>query len=772
MSSRNMTKQDEAGVLELSGPINSWDEAVPLGNGLLGMLLWGGKKHVRISLDRADLWDNRMPEPFTKPDWNWPSLLALVREKKWKEIAKRFITPGQSYPYPTKLPAGRLFVDLPASRTVSLFRLDRQTAMGVASWKGGELEAFCEAAGDVACLRFRGHGVEWRLEPPPYTRKENQPGNGMGVPVDLVALGYPAASTWRIQNAAGFSQETISDGAFAVAVSWRKSEGWTELFIAVESGADAETAREKAMLAASMARDRGWEKILAAHQRRWKQHWSRSRVQIPDEALMDHYRQVIYFLGSVSRPGGPPISLQAVWTADDGRLPPWKGDYHHNLNTQLSYWPHLTAGHGDRLRGFLDFMKNLEPVHRDLARRFFGADGIFVPGAMGLDGQLIGGYAQVAYSPTNGAWVAQLFHQYWKYTLDPEFLRTHAYPYCLGTAQLLAALLEKDPDGKLRLPLSASPEIHEGGPQGWVSANSNYDLALMHWNFSAVAEMARELGESDTKWVKILAKLEPLAVADKTGDEIPQPGTGPFLIAPGKPLHESHRHHSHLMGIYPLGLVSVEDDENTQKAIEESFHQIDKLGTGLWVGFSFTWMACLAARCRRPERARKALQNFVESFISRNGFHLNGDYRKRGLSWWNYRPFTLEANFAFVEGVNEMLLQSWRGVLRIFPAVPDDWEAASFDQLRAEGSLTVSADRKGGQTHRVKIRAGEKCRVRLVDPFDGTGRWNKKMRQVRGLLECSLAGGEILLGTAEVTNASGHGIKREPAAPKRPVVKS
>lgn len=93
-----------------------------------------------------------------------------------------------------------------------------------------------------------------------------------------------------------------------------------------------------------------------------------------------------------------------------------------------------------------------------------------------------------------------------------------------------------------------------------------------------------------------------------------------------------------------------------------------------------------------------------------------------------------------------MLLQSWRGVVRIFPAVPEDWKTASFEKLRAEGALTVSAERENGQTKRVSIRAGKKITVRLVDPFEGQGRWNRRLRMNKGLLVVALAAGEVLEG--------------------------
>lgn len=743
-----MNQKYSAGTLVLPGPITAWDEALPLGNGLLGLLVWGGKKRIQVSLDCADLWDTRTPEAFQRSDWNWTELLGLIRKQKWDIINERFCRPGVAFPYPSKLPAGRLFIDLPAGVEVEQFVLDRATALGRGDWRGGSLEAFCDLSSEVAVLRFRGRGARWKLEAPPYTRKENKTGNGLTISTDLVALGYDAATSWRTREHRGFVQPTTADGSFAVAVASREDGEWTELYVSVQPAPDSATAKSKAVTSVSRAADRGWQTLFASHLKKWKAHWKRSQVSVPDPLLLDHYRQVSYFLGSLSRPDCPPISLQSVWTADDGKLPPWKGDYHHNLNTQLSYWPHLTAGHSEPLKGFLEFMMNLAPRHRELARKFFGCEGIFVPGAMANDGQLIGGYAQVSFCPTNGAWIAHLFYQYWQFTRDEAFLRSHVWPYCEGIGTFLGALLEKGEDGKLRLPVSASPEIHEGAPDGWVTPNSNYDLALMRWLFAALEEMAALVGASAAPWRKLLRGLEPLAVGDVTCDELPQSGVGPYLIAPGKPLHESHRHHSHLMAIYPLGLASVEDDRITREAIAQSFRQIDKLGTGLWTGYSFAWMACLAARTRQPERARQALRHFAESFVSQNGFHLNGDHHQRGLSWWNYRPFTLEGNFAFMEAVHEMLVQGAGGVIRIFPAVPQAWKDASFERLRVEGNSTVSAQRQDGRTREVRITAGSPGPIRVADPFGGKGRWSKPPRRTEGVLEWTLKPGDEVYGTA------------------------
>lgn len=734
----------EPDLLTLKAPIDSWDEALPLGNGLLGLLLWKGDGQIQISLDRVDLWDTRTPKPFTRKDWNWPNLLRLIQKKNWSEVSRRFGEIYAKFPYPTKLPAGRLFINLPRGQKVDRFVLDRSTGVGSAHWRGGGMESFCEADGEVICLRFRGEGISWNLEAPPYTVNEGQAGSGMSG-ADLTTLGYAAASRRKSPDQQSFCQPTVSDGAFSAVVLTKARGPWTELYLSVQPGLDVSSAYQNAVTKAQEARERGWRRISTSHRGQWTEFWQRSSVSIPDPTLQDLYQQASYLLGSASRPGGLPISLQAVWTADDGKLPPWKGDYHHNVNTQMCYWPHLTAGHADRMRGFLDHMWSLAGKHRALAKRFFAADGIFVPGAMALDGQLIGGYAQVSYSATNGAWVANMFYQYWKYTGDEQYLRAQGYPYCAGIGDFLLSMLQEGVDGKLKLPVSASPEIHEGGPDGWVEPNSHYDLSLMHWLFGALIEMAEALGEDGTKWRTLLAQLDRLPVGKMTEDELPREGAGPFLIAPGKALHQSHRHHSHLMAVYPLGLATK--DGEYKETIEQSLRQIDRLGTGLWVGFSFPWMACIAARVGQAERARQALTHFAESFVSSNGFHLNGDFRKRGLSWWNYRPFTIEANFAYLEAVHEMLLQSGDTVVRIFPAVPVSWLDVSFRKLRAVGGLVVSASREDGATEFVEITTTRDHTFILENPFRAKGEWNLPLRiKAHGRIECSLKAGETLHG--------------------------
>jgi alpha-L-fucosidase 2 len=127
----------------------------------------------------------------------------------------------------------------------------------------------------------------------------------------------------------------------------------------------------------------------------------------------------------------------------------------------------------------------------------------------------------------------------------------------------------------------------------------------------------------------------------------------------------------------------------------------------------------MAARARDGRLAEQSLVNFATAFCLRNSFHCNGDQSGQGLSKFKYRPFTLEGNFAAAAGLQEMLLQSHGGTIRVFPAIPDTWKDVSFTTLRAEGAFLVSAQRINGNTKSVEIVSEKGGRCRLISPFSG-----------------------------------------------------
>ena len=193
--------------------------------------------------------------------------------------------------------------------------------------------------------------------------------------------------------------------------------------------------------------------------------------------------------------------------------------------------------------------------------------------------------------------------------------------------------------------------------------------------------------------------------------------TGALTFAPGHPYEMSHRHFSHQMAYHPLGLIDMSHGEKDRQIIQSTIDRLEEYGSDWWTGYSFSWLGNLYARAFEGKKAADALRLFAKCFCLKNTFHVNGDQCNDGHSNFTYRPFTLEGNFAFASAIQEMLLQSHTGVVRVFPAVPKDWPDISFDQLRAQGAFVVSAAREGGQTVSVIIHSEEGGKLRLKNPL-------------------------------------------------------
>jgi alpha-L-fucosidase 2 len=726
--------------LQLAAPIDRWDEAIPLGNGLTGGLLWGGGDTINLSLDRGDLWDLSQSEIVAAPDWTYATMQRLVAAKDQARISAMFDAP-YDLPYPTKLPAGRLKIKLDAQREVRAFVLDLHRAEAGVDVGHATVRAFFSAKRPVAVLYVPGSARTLELvRPAGLDQLKYAPAE----------FGSEGDERWMVQHAAGGL-------VYAIVVASRPETDGQLLTVAITSTSDGPDPLAIGRRRAADAVSAGYEPLLAEHRPWWDSLWATSAVHVPDPDIQAHYELCTYFYGSGSRAGAPPMPLQGVWTADEGGLPPWKGDYHNDLNTQMTYLAYHTAGLTECGRSFLDFNTALLPRYRRFAKEFYGVEGVggaAVPGVMTLEGAPMGGWGMYSLSPTNGAWVAQSFYLHWRYTMDESFLRGRAYPFCSEIAQTLSSLLKPDARGRLVLPLSSSPEIHDNSLRAWLTPNSNYDLALMRWLFGALAQMAPEAGKPDeaARWRELLDNLDDFDIEDNGGEP------GSLTFARGDRYETSHRHFSHAMAIHPLGLLTIEGNRRERAIIDATLDRIIERGTDQWCGYSFSWMSCMLARSGRPEQALEYLEAYQRAFILRNGFHANGDQSGSGgagLSKFTYRPFTLEGNFLAMQAVQEMLLQSWGGTVRVFPAVSRRWPDAWFHDLRAEGGFRISATRRGGRTVFVRVVAEHGGLLRLRDPFAGSetglaraAHWNRSdLRRDSGHLLIQMAPGDVLDGS-------------------------
>ncbi len=680
---------------------NKWDEAMPLGNGMLGVLIWEKNNKLRLSLDRADLWDERKALDISKLNFKWVE--EQVLKNNYAAVQKIGDEPYDRSPYPTKLPAAAMEFDIAKLGKVVSNELDIETALNTVKFENGTVfNCYIHAAQQQGYFSFenlKSTAILPNLIVHNYANNVTEKGDNSHAGEGLQKLGYSKGTVTHTANSIRYHQPTYEDHYYEVLVQWKKMANGNVIGSWTISNDKTATL---AVISSTAKEPTGWD----THTKWWKDFWNKSSISVPDQLIQKQYYLELYKLGCVARKGAPAITLQAVWTADNGSLPPWKGDFHNDLNTQLSYWPTYTANHLAEGATFTDWLWKIRERNLTYTKQYFGVEGLNVPGVITLNGDPMGGWIQYALSPTVSAWTSQHFYWQWKYSMDDTFLKTRAYPYIHEAATYLENITRLK-DGKRKLPLSSSPEYNDNSIKAWFLNWTNFDLGLAKFLFKAAAEVSKANGKIDESkhWAEILNQLPDYEI-NETG----------FTIAPGSNLTSSHRHFSQYMAIYPLDLLDV-NHQKDKTIIENSLKQLEEIGTRAWCGYSFSWMASLYARAYQADKAAKQLEIFASNFCSPNSFHLNGDQKGGQYSGFTYRPFTLEGNFAFAQGVQELLLQSRNGYIQAFPAVPQSWKDVTFNNLRAEGAFLVSGNKENGVSTKVKVYAEKAGILRIKLPF-------------------------------------------------------
>jgi alpha-L-fucosidase 2 len=687
-----------------------WDEAIPLGNGWLGALIWQKGDKLRMSLDRVDLWDDRPMPEIDKLKFKW--VVEKVKLNQYDSVQRIGDEPYEKYPAPTKIPGAAIEFDLKKLGKVVSNELDIKTGLSVIKFDNGVVfNNYIHAVNQVGYFGFENlpteasakEGLNNEMIPELMIPNYNSGiSGGSGNSVEGQGperLGYRQGTIVKTKNSIRYHQPTWNGNYYEVLVQWFSLPGntivgqWT-----ISNNKPAVLIKPNFKL----KEPTGWP----SHLKWWNDYWNRSSVSIPDPILERQYYLDMYKFGCVARANTPPISLQAIWTADNGNLPPWKGDFHHDLNTQLSYWPGYASNHLDLTAGYTNWLWKVKEENKRWTKQYFELDGLNVPGVTTISGKPMGGWIQYSMSPTTSAWLAQHFYWQWKYGKDYKFLKERAFPYIDTVAHFLNAFYDPYDDEK-KIQLSSSPEYYDNSIKAWFRDWTNYDLSLVQNLFDMNWTVHFFGGEENIAnfWHRVRSQLPELSL-NESG----------LTVAPGQNLDESHRHHSPYMAIYPLGLLNVNDSID-KDIINKSLRWIEKKGTRNWCGYSFSWMGCIYARAQEGESAADMLKKFATNFVSTNSFHLNGDQKGGQYSSFTYRPFTLEGNFAFAQGIHEMLIQSHKGYIEIFPSIPKDWHNISFNTLRTESAFLVSAKKENNVVTELTIKseAGADLFVKL--PF-------------------------------------------------------
>ncbi|MCB0687047.1 MAG: hypothetical protein KDC53_10990, partial [Saprospiraceae bacterium] len=598
-----------------------WDEGIPQGNGVIGTLLWKKGENLRMSLDRSDLWDLRPMKnlDFSRFDFQW------VREQ-WKgntyeKVQEWMDIPYEQRPAPTKIPGGALEFPIKYFGPVHSVDLDVRTGVCLTQWdRGIRLQTYVHAVDPVGFFKFEG--LDDDLDPilvaPAYADSVGELGNINSVEgQSLQLLGYRQGEILKLSTGYSYRQEGWNGFHYEIYVSWKRIGKTIEGCWSIKSSlTDAGDDRDLEQLVKN-ALDKGYDAALPTHLEWWKQFWAKSSILIPNKTLEKQWYLEMYKFGSLARKDAPPISLQGVWTADNGKIPPWKGDFHHDLNTELSYWPAYSANHLDLEEGFINWLWKYKDTFKRYTREYFKEEGLNVPGVTTLAGEPMGGWIQYSLGPTVSAWLAHHFYLHWKFSGDHQFLESKAYPWVKDVADYLESIAIKDEGEYWKLPLSASPEINNNSKEAWFAETTNFDLALIRWLFQTAVEMADtlHLQNEAEHWSSVLNKWPDLALDATAG----------LLIAPNYPFQKSHRHFSHLMAIHPLGLLDWSDGEPNQQIIRNSLKNLKALGPSEWTGYSYSWLANLEARMLDGASAAKSLEIFSKAFCLPNSFHVNGD---------------------------------------------------------------------------------------------------------------------------------------------------
>lgn len=445
---------------------------------------------------------------------------------------------------------------------------------------------------------------------------------------------------------------------------------------------------------------------LSGHRDWWHAYYPASFLTLPDPYWESYYWIQIYKLACATRADGMVIDVTGPWLQPT----PWPGTWW-NLNVQLSYWAPVT---GNRLELVESLRRSMREHLPDLIAS--------VPSECRNDCAAIGhetGQSRLlspisppgsqAFEVGNLTWVCHNLWLYYRMSMDDAFLRDELYPLLRRSINFYLRSLETGADGKLHLPKTYSPEYDR-------TPDCNYDLSLLRWGLQTLLVATDRLKIDDPlrpTWRQTLEKLT----------EFPQDSTG-LMIGRGMPYSRSHRHYSHLLMIYPLQVLTPEQPGGAE-LIDKSLTHWHAL-QGAHAGYSFTGGASIAAVLGQGDRALEFLERY-KKYIKPNTM-----YQEAGPC--------IETPLSCAQSLHDMLLQSWGGTLRVFPAVPEAWKDVTFHNFRAEGAFLVSASRKDGKTRWVRLKslAGEPCRIR-VDGKDRTLKLAKGEEIVLGEGDCTVA---------------------------------